>query len=542
MGNVYRARDTRLGRQVALKVLPRSVSQDAQRLARFDREARFLASLNHPGIGAIYGVEESEDGPLLVLELVSGDTLSDRLLGPALPLTEALSICRQIAEALAYAHATGVIHRDLKPANVKRTRDGRVKVLDFGLAKALASETQVDTNAPAISEGGTRDGTVLGTSAYMSPEQARGKEIDKRTDVWSFGCVLYERLTSRRAFQGQTVTDTLVAVLGHEPDWTALPTSTPSSTRALLRRCLQRDRDRRLHDMADARIELDEALAAPDAVLGAIPAAAPAETIGPSGLESASLVALALSAGAYAIVEARFLGPLAGLYAEIATTLSLPLRVNIIGARWLAVLLGGLALLWAGLLVAGRPVPPPRRRRLLVTSAAIVAVWTLAGLLLTVQQAVSMAGLRSLGAQGLVVERDLMTLYIASCEPGKVIARLDPQRTRDIPGDIGWWPAPGVAFQLAEAYRAEGDIDSARRLYRRAEERAAVFDEDLSQKVLSSQERWQSEFTLRADWLMRIHDVRSLPDLIRATAQRRLEQLEPAAAPAASNSPPAALR
>jgi serine/threonine protein kinase len=260
MGEVYRARDSRLGRDVALKVLPESLTVDPERRTRFEREARLLAALNHPHIGAIYGFEESGDVRALVLELVDGPTLAERLAGGPLPIAEALAIARQIAGALEAAHEKGIIHRDLKPANIKLTLNGHVKVLDFGLAKAIAGDTGSPdlSQSPTITADGTRAGVVLGTPAYMSPEQARGKAADKRTDIWAFACVLYEMLTGRRAFPGDTMSDTIAAVLGRDPDWHSLPDTTPAAVRRLLRRCLHKDSNHRLHDIADARIELED--------------------------------------------------------------------------------------------------------------------------------------------------------------------------------------------------------------------------------------------------------------------------------------------
>ncbi len=263
MGEVYRARDPRLGREVAVKVLPEAFTADAERMARFHREAQVLAALNHTHIAAIYGVEDSEGVRALVLELVEGETLAERLARGPLEPEEALGIAREIADALEAAHEKGIIHRDLKPANIKLTPGGRVKVLDCGLAEALAGEgwSPGISHSPTITAVATRDGVVMGTAAYMSPEQARGKPVDKRSDIWAFGAVLYEMLTGRRAFPGETVSDTLAAILTRDPDWSALPASAPATVRRLLVRCLERDRNRRLHDIADARIETEEALA-----------------------------------------------------------------------------------------------------------------------------------------------------------------------------------------------------------------------------------------------------------------------------------------
>lgn len=266
MGEVYRARDTRLNRDVALKVLPAAFTADADRVARFEREAQLLASLNHPHIGSIYGLEDADGVPALVLELVEGDTLDDRVRRGPLRLAEALGIAQQIADALDAAHAAGIIHRDLKPSNIKITSDGVVKVLDFGLAKALAAEGSVPdlSKSPTMTADATIPGAILGTAAYMSPEQARGLPLDKRTDVWAFGCVLFEMLSGSSVFGRGTLTDTLAAVVGAEPKWQSLPADTPADIRRMLRRCLQKDARRRLHDIADARIEIDDARAGPD--------------------------------------------------------------------------------------------------------------------------------------------------------------------------------------------------------------------------------------------------------------------------------------
>jgi Tol biopolymer transport system component/tRNA A-37 threonylcarbamoyl transferase component Bud32 len=260
MGEVYRARDTRLKREVAVKMLSEELSQDAEHLSRFQREAEMLAAVNHPGIAAIYGIEESDGGRFLVLELVPGETLAERLTPGPLPIEQSLDIGRQIAEALDSAHERGIVHRDLKPGNVKITPEGRVKVLDFGLAKTLEI-AGAESVAATIGVTSTRAGTVLGTPAYMSPEQARGQSLDERTDVWSFGCVLYEMLTGREAFAGDTFSDRLAAILREEPDWDVLPPGAPAIVRRLIVRCLEKDPTRRLRDAGEARSVLEEALA-----------------------------------------------------------------------------------------------------------------------------------------------------------------------------------------------------------------------------------------------------------------------------------------
>jgi serine/threonine-protein kinase len=262
MGEVYRATDARLGREVALKVLRDDFAQDAEGRARFEREARLLAGLQHSNIAVVHGFEEAEGVRALVMELVEGPTLADRVAQGPLPLEEALPIARQVAEALEYAHDRGIVHRDLKPANVKLTPDGVVKVLDFGLAKALERESAPrDTGtSPTLSVASTAAGVILGTAAYMSPEQARGRAVDRRTDIWAFGCLVYELLSGRRAFAGDTVTDTLAAILHVEPDWSVLPGTTPATLRQLLRRCLEKDQRRRLQAIGEARLQLEELL------------------------------------------------------------------------------------------------------------------------------------------------------------------------------------------------------------------------------------------------------------------------------------------
>ncbi len=263
MGVVLRARDTRLHREVAIKSLPDGFAADPERMARFEREARTLASLSHPNVGAIYGLEKDDGRQYLILELVEGPTLAEVIAGGPRPLAEVLRVARQVAKALEAAHSAGIVHRDLKPANVKLTPDGRVKVLDFGLAKPAtlggdASSASVLERSPTLTQQLTEAGALLGTAAYMSPEQARGQDVDPRADIWAFGCLLYEMLTARRAFEGATVVDLLAAIVDKEPDWGALPAELPDRFIRLLRRCLRKDARQRLHHIADARIELEE--------------------------------------------------------------------------------------------------------------------------------------------------------------------------------------------------------------------------------------------------------------------------------------------
>ena len=262
MGQVYRATDTQLGRDVALKILPDAFAADPDRLVRFQREAQVLASLNHPNIAQIHGIEKSDETQALVLELVEGPTLADRIAKGPIPLDEALPIAKQIAEALEAAHEAGVIHRDLKPANIKVREDGTVKVLDFGLAKALDTTPEGDPGeSPTLTAVATRAGMILGTAAYMSPEQAKGRPVNRRTDVWAVGAVLFEMLTGERAFGRGDVTETLARVIEREPDFAALPSSTPEPIRRLLRRCLVKDRKKRLPDIAAGLLDLDDAMA-----------------------------------------------------------------------------------------------------------------------------------------------------------------------------------------------------------------------------------------------------------------------------------------
>lgn len=270
MGEVYRARDTKLNRDVALKVLPEAFANDAERMARFQREAQVLASLNHPNIAAIYGLEESGRARALVMELVEGETLAERIAWAhgRSPLQDALPIARQIAEALEAAHEKGIIHRDLKPANLKITPEGAVKILDFGLAKGLATELSGTnlSDSPTISIAATQAGVILGTAAYMSPEQAKGKSVDRRADIWAFGCVLYEMLCDRAAFNGESVTDTLAAVMRDEADFSKLPPGTPPAIERLIRRCLVKDPRQRLRDIGDVRLTIEEVLSGADSV------------------------------------------------------------------------------------------------------------------------------------------------------------------------------------------------------------------------------------------------------------------------------------
>src|ERR1051326_2267643 len=260
MGVVYLATDMKLGRDVAIKALPDKFASDPERLSRFEREARMLASLNHPNIASIHGVEDADGARYLVLEFVPGETVAERLKRGPLEIPEAIMVCRQIAEALEAAHDKGIIHRDLKPANVKITPEKKVKVLDFGLAKAFqAGPLGSDSSQlPTVTIEDATAGKILGTAAYMSPEQARGMTVDKRTDIWAFGCLLYEMLAGTRAFGGESATDSMAAVLTQEPDWNALPDSTPSHLRTLLRRCLQKDPQKRMRDPGDVRLELED--------------------------------------------------------------------------------------------------------------------------------------------------------------------------------------------------------------------------------------------------------------------------------------------
>ena len=331
MGEVYRARDTTLGRDVALKVLPALFTADPDRLARFEREAHTLATLNDPHIGAIYGLEEHDGIRVLVLEIVEGSTLADRIAPGALSMAEALFIAGQTAGALEAAHEKGIVHRDLKPANIKITPAGIVKVLDFGLAKVWNAESGAadPTQSPSVAIGRTAAGVILGTAAYMSPEQARGQVVDKRTDIWAFGCVLYEMLTGRVAFDGDTISDTLAAVLHSEPDWAALPSTVPAAVRTLIRRCLEKDGRQRIADISVAQFVLDD-------LAGVASATAP------------------------------------GSSAAIAPRPALWRRMAILSGTWLV----GVAMAGGAVWFVVRSTAPPRVSRLLITppSAAALSV------------------------------------------------------------------------------------------------------------------------------------------------------------------------
>lgn len=305
MGEVYRARDTNLGREVAIKVVPDRFLSMPDRLGRFELEARVLATLNHPHIAAIYGLEEADGVRGLVLELVEGPTLDEHLATGALAVQETLELGRQIADALEAAHEKGIIHRDLKPTNIKITTAGTIKVLDFGLAKVFATEVSRNETRPTpFSNDHSREGEIAGTTAYMSPEQARGKPVDKRTDIWAFGCVLYQMLTGRPAFGGETSSDTVAAILEHEPDWSVLPAQTPPVIRRLIQRCLEKDPKRRLRDIGDARLEIEQ-------TLGALGAAGPATVTQASSDQQGTAAGRAHSAWWAAAAGAGFMAVIA---------------------------------------------------------------------------------------------------------------------------------------------------------------------------------------------------------------------------------------
>jgi len=309
MGEVYRASDSRLGRDVAIKVLPAAFAADHERMARFEREAKLLASLSHSNIASIFGLEELNGARAIVMELVEGPTLADRIAQGALPADEALPLARQIAEALEYAHERGVIHRDLKPANIKITPDGSVKILDFGLAKAFSEDASASgsdlTKSPTLTAASTRLGVILGTAAYMPPEQAKGKTVDRRADVWSFGVVLFEMLAGRQAFAGETVSETLASVMKDEPAFASLPASVPARIRDLIRRCLVKDPKQRLRDMGDARIRIDEELSGAPEQTGGVVTASTGARGGLRGPLVALIGVIAVAAGLVAGYLAR---------------------------------------------------------------------------------------------------------------------------------------------------------------------------------------------------------------------------------------------
>ncbi len=307
MGEVYRARDTTLKREVAIKVLPEELSADPDRLARLEREAHLLAALNHSNIATIHSLEEADGIRFLVLELVKGESLEERLSRGPMPVEEAVELCKQIAEALEAAHGEGIIHRDLKPANILISPKGKAKVLDFGLAKTVeAAPRETDmSHSPTLTMAGTQTGVILGTAPYMSPEQVRSKPLDKRADIWAFGCVLYEALTGRRAFDRETIADTLAAILEADPNWGALPAAAPPLVHALIKRCLRKDPDRRVHDIADARIEIEEALGAPEAglPLGADGSVVPASVETTFGIPWTTGVPIVLATAVVAVLS-----------------------------------------------------------------------------------------------------------------------------------------------------------------------------------------------------------------------------------------------
>jgi len=312
MGEVFRARDTRLGREVAIKALPAAFAQDPERLARFEREAKLLASLSHANIAGIHGLEEHDGRRYLILEFVDGETLAGRLSRGPLALDEAAEVARDVALALEAAHESGIVHRDLKPGNIMVTRAGAVKVLDFGLAKSAApggSSSSIALSAsPTMTYAATAEGIVLGTAAYMSPEQARGKNVDRRTDIWSFGCVLFECLTARPVFSGETVSDLVAHILQSEPDWSVLPAATPAAVRRLLERCLRKDARERLRDIGDARIELDELLTAGLSGSG-LPPIAGTSPVGGSRRSRSTAIAWGIAAVALALAGVSILFP-----------------------------------------------------------------------------------------------------------------------------------------------------------------------------------------------------------------------------------------
>jgi len=310
MGEVFRARDTKLGREVAIKVLPEEFAQDEERLARFEREAKLLASLNHPNIASIHGFEDSDGVKALVLELVEGPTLAERIAEGPIPVDEAIAIAKQIAEALEAGHEAGVIHRDLKPANVKVREDGTVKVLDYGLAKALEGDAPSDADSelsqsPTLTRQGTQIGVILGTAAYMSPEQARGKAVDRRTDIWAFGAVLFEMLAGAKPFPGDDISQTLARVIDREPDWNALPATVSPSLATFLRRCIQKDPRQRVQAIGDVRLAMDGAFDAPSEASDPAPLAPLALWQRPAGLVVVALAAFGVGVATWRVQAPR---------------------------------------------------------------------------------------------------------------------------------------------------------------------------------------------------------------------------------------------
>jgi serine/threonine-protein kinase len=330
MGEVYRAHDSRLRREVAIKVVPEATAHDAVRVARFAREAQFLAALNHPNIGSIYGFEESSTMLALVMELVEGPTLADRIAQGPIPVEDALPILKQIAEALEYAHDRGIVHRDLKPANIKIKPDGTVKVLDFGLAKALSDDINPTdiSNSPTLTAAATKAGLILGTAAYMAPEQARGKSVDRRADIWSFGAVAFEMLTSKMAFKGDTVSDTLAAVIRGEPEWTFLPASVPNEIQQLIRRCLNKDPRQRLQSIGEARIAIENVMESRTAPMKGSSISAASISAATPEKENRALKILAGCALAALLIAAGFL--VANLLHSGSTRENLPIRFAIL--------------------------------------------------------------------------------------------------------------------------------------------------------------------------------------------------------------------
>src|SRR6185503_6605436 len=359
MGEVYRARDTKLGREVAIKVLPDAVAREQERLARFEREGRTLAALNHPNIANIYGLEDTGDVRALVMELVEGPTLADRIVRGPVPPAEAVSIARQIVDALDAAHERGIVHRDLKPANIKITPEGVVKVLDFGLAKAADDMARPDlTQSPTITGVNTRDGVILGTAAYMSPEQARGALVDKRTDIWAFGCVLYEMLAGRSTFGRDTLSDTLVSILDREPDWTALSSGTPAHVRSLMRRCLEKDQKRRLRDIGDARADFDAPIVTAHETRESTSRSRP---LLPWSVAAASLLALAATSWAWWSASRQPITSQAPAFSRMVQITAGPARefgpVVSPDGKWVAYLsdAGGSPNVWVKSLAGGEP-------------------------------------------------------------------------------------------------------------------------------------------------------------------------------------------